>query len=338
MRRIISALLLSISAGTALAQTPLELADNAPDKYVVTKGDSLWTIAAKFLKEPYRWPELWRMNKAQVHNPNRIYPGNIIILDRSGGDPQLKLASPLKLSPKVYEAENAKAINSIPTNAIEAFLSRPLVVEPGTLESAPAIIATQEDRVFLGVGDQAFVVGLNTEIADSWHVYRPGKPLRDPDTKEVLGLEAFFLGTVKLIQPGDTAVVQVTSSKEEMGRGHRLLPATLPDLTAYVPHAPDNQVVAKVMTVYGGVDEAGRYSIISLNRGTRDGLEIGHVLALLRQRQANFKDNEGKPQSFQLPDERYGLVFIFRVFEKISYALVVQTSRPVILGDRLVTP
>lgn len=338
MRRIISALILSISFATAQADAPLELTENAPDRHVVAKGDSLWSISASFLKEPYRWPEIWRLNKAQIKNPNRIYPGDIIVLDRSGKTPQLKLATPLKLQPRIHESDTPNPIASIPTNAIEAFLSRPLVVELGTLESAPRIIATQEDRVFLGAGDQAFVSGLGENPEQNWHIYRHGKPLKDPDTQEILGLEAFFLGTGKVVQGGEPAVLQVVTSKEEIGRGHSLLPATLPDLTAYVPHKPEEDIQGRVMTVYGGVSEAGKYSIITLNRGLREGLEIGHVLALVRQRNANFKDENNRVQNFQLPDERYGLVFVFRVFDRLSYALVVQTTRPVILGDRLVTP
>lgn len=346
MRRIISALLLAFAAHVAHAAQPLQLADDAPDRHTVTRGDTLWSLATRFLKEPYRWPEIWRYNRDQLKNPHRLYPGDILVLDRSGSTPMLKIAKAYtgsnRLSPQIYESPNTQAIAGIPINSIEAFLSRPLVVGAGELESSPRIIATQEDRVFLGAGDTAFVSGIEDDNVRAWQIYRPGKPLVDPETKEVLGLEAYYLGAGRLVQPGQAeqpAVIQLTMTKEEVGLGNYLLPAQEPDLTTYVPHRPEFDVNGgRVMTVYGGVNEGGKYSIITLNKGTMDNIEVGHVLALVRKRNANFKDKDGMQQNFQLPNERYGLVFVFRTFERLSYALILNTTRPVIVGDALVTP
>jgi hypothetical protein len=167
-----------------------------------------------------------------------------------------------------------------------------------------------------------------------WNVYRPGKPLTDPDTGNVIGYEAFFLGNANLVQPGEPAVLEITVAKEEIMRGDRLLPAPPANIVSYVPHRPDQQVAARVMTIYGGVNEGGKASIVTLNRGKNDGLEIGHVLALFRNRISQAIDQDTMQRVDQpIPEERYALVFVFRVFNGVSYALVLESSKPVTIGD-----
>ena len=150
-----------MSAGLAVAQTSPALKDNAPDRYIVEKGDTLWSIASKFLKEPWRWPEIWKMNQDQIRNPNRIFPGNVIVLDRNASDSRLTLANTVKLSPQVrVEPLEADAIPAIRASEIEPYLSQPLVIERDGLDKAPRIVATEESRVFLGVGGRAYVTGI----------------------------------------------------------------------------------------------------------------------------------------------------------------------------------
>lgn len=343
MNRIISALLLALAASFAHAATPapLQVAENAPDRHIVVPGDTLWGISAKFLKEPWRWPEIWRLNQDQIKNPHRIYPGDVIVLDRDAdGNPILRLAGNDKLQPKIYSEAVEQTIPSIPPNVIEPFISEPLIVEDITVKNGARIVAMQEERVFLGPGDTAFVTGVGDQPKqESWQVYRPAKPLHDPETKEVLGYEAFYLGTARQMEAGDPAVFQIATAKQEIGRGDRLLPAKRPQLVNYAPHRPDKAIEGRVMSVYGGVGTAGRNSVITLNRGSASGLEVGHVLALYRYRSDTFRNDEtGKKETVQLPDQRYGLVFVFRTFERIAYALVLNSGGSVAINDILRQP
>lgn len=338
MVRIISALILAVTAACASAQEPGVLVDNPPDRHVVVPGDTLWSISARFLKEPWRWPDVWRLNKEDIRNPHRIYPGDIVLLDRSSGKPQLKVAKSLKVQPKVYSESLQKEIPSIPANVIEPFISRPLIVEANTLDSAPVIVASQEDRVYLGSGDSAFVAGIPDAAVINWQVYRPGTPLKDPDTGEVIGFESFFLGDAKLHRPGNPAMVKIVTAKQEIGRGDRLVPAPPATLISYAPHKPEQTVSGRIMSIYGGVNEAGKFSVITINRGTNSGLEPGHVLALYRKSVSYGYNAQNQRETTPLPDERYALIFVFRTFERVSYALVMESSKPVIVGDSVHNP
>ena len=340
MARIISALILAVTAACAFAAEPLKLVDNPPDRHIVVPGDTLWGISGKFLKQPWRWPEVWRMNKAEIKNPHLIYPGDIVLLDHFGGSPRLKIAKPMnnKLQPKIYSEAVQQAIPSIPPNIIEPYISQPLIIEPGEHDGLARIVATQEDRLMLGSGDTAFVSGIPDASIEKWNVFRRGKPLKDPETGEIIAHEAFFLGNMRLVQPGEPAVLRVTLAKEEMGRGDRLLPAPPAEIISYAPHRPEQQIAAKVMSIYGGVNEGGPGFIVSLNRGKNEGLEIGHVLALYRDRIATGIDEDGRRVQTALPEERYALAFVFRVFNRVAYALVVESSKSVIIGDSARNP
>lgn len=338
MVRIISTLILAVTATCAIASEPLTLVDNPPDRHIVVSGDTLWSISKKFLKDPWFWPEVWRMNKEQIKNPHRIYPGDIVLLDRSGGNIRLTIAKPVLAQPKIYSEPVKEAISSIPPNIIEPFISQPLIIEANEHDNVPRIVATQEDRVYLGAGDTAFVSGITDTSISKWQVFRPGKPLKDPENGTIIGHEAFFLGTAQLLQPGEPAVIRIKTAKEEMGRGDRLIPSPPNNIISYIPHAPEHKVAARIISIYGGVDEAGKHSIISINRGKSDNLEIGHVLALFRNRISNGYDDNGKRVETTIPEERYALAFIFRTFEHVAYALVMETSKPVIVGDAVRNP
>jgi nucleoid-associated protein YgaU len=339
MRPIIFALFLSFSTA-ALAQDakPIELAPDAPDHHVVVRGDTLWGISAKFLKDPFRWPEVWKMNAEQVKNPHRIYPGQVVILDKSGAQPQFKLGEMLKIGPQVRAEKIAEEIPSIPPQVIEPYLSQPLVIEPAGFEGAPRIVSLQEGRVLAGNGDTAFATGIDPKVA-AWQVYRPGQSLVDPDNGQVLGIEAIFLGNAQALDAaGDVKPVLISSAKQEIYRGDRLTPASRPDIISYSPRAPAKPVTGRVLALYNRTGQGGPLSVISLTRGSKDGLEPGHVLALHRAGATVTNRFDGEVKTDVLPDERYGLVFVFRVFERVSYALVLEASRPVITGDRFGNP
>jgi hypothetical protein len=339
----------------AQAGVPLsDLAANAPSQYTVKRGDTLWGISSVFLKSPWKWPELWGMNKAQIRNPHLIFPGQTLYLIKRDGRAVLSTDpgpdGTVRLSPRVRsEALDKDAIPAIPAAVIEPFLSKPLIVEADGLNSAPRIIATSETgRVFIGKGDTAYVRGITDTGITSYQLFRPAKPLKDPETGQILAYEAFYLGTGDITRPGDPATLTVTTSKEEMGVGDRLLPAEKQVTVNYVPRSPEKDIVARVMSIYGGVDTAGNSFVVAINRGKADGLENGHVLQVWRTG-ATVEDKTtrasegmakflGKGEMVKLPDEPTGQAYVFRTFDRVSYALIMGVSRPVTVGDTLKTP
>ena len=319
---------------------------NAPDQHVVVKGDTLWGISGKFLQHPWCWPQVWDMNREDIRNPHWIYPGQIVYFDRAAG--RLRLGRPsgsgaasVRLSPQVrISGLDAEAIRSIPAAVIEPFLSQPLIIEENEFKDTPRIVATQEGHVFLGMGDRAYVRG-DLKGATEFQVFRPGRPLKDPATQKIIGYEAVYLGEMKLARTGKSAdeadSFNVTLSKEEMGVGDRLMPLPPKPIINYVPHPPSQQVAAQVVSVYGGVNQAGQNQIVSVNRGTEEGLDVGSVLELSRLG-GIIKDTTDGKKPVKLPDERYGHLFIFRIFRHISYGLVMQVTRPVQIGDTANSP
>jgi len=344
MKKPILALILLFGLSSLSTATEISLQDRHPDRYIVVKGDTLWGIAGKFLKEPWRWPEIWKMNKQQIKNPHRVYPGDLIVLDMPSGSPELRLVKgpeTIKLSPRVrVEPAESKAIPSIPLAAIGPFLGKPLVIAEGDLEKAPYIIGTEENRVILGAGNSAYVQSVMEGGALNWQIYRPGKALVDPDSNEILGYETIYLGDARITRFGAPATVVITKSIQEINNGDRLVEMNEEATISYVPHSPEKLILGRIISAYGGVAEVGKGSIVTLNKGGRDGLEIGHVLALYRHGRSHARGahDDTSPEIVRLPDERYGLVFIFRVFEKLSYALVMQSERAVQMLDDVRTP
>jgi LysM domain len=365
LRKSITALAFFLIAGLGWGQStgPLAIKADAPDRYVVVPGDTLWGISQRYTDSPWRWPELWSMNKDEIRNPHLIYPGYVIILDRerarlsiAGGESSAPAVTPegspaklpagtVKLSPRVRTDSLARReIPSIPPGIIEPFLTRPLVIEPDGLDKAPTIVGTQADRVVLAEGNVAYVHGIGKSSEDTWFVYRKGGPLVDPDTNRTLAYEAVYLGTAQVTRPGEPATVVLSSSALEVGAGDKLVAAGRAVSPNYAPHAPTVYFTGRVMTIYGGlgkVGEAGEHSIVTINRGKADGLEVGHVLALHSAggtvRDVTKKAN-APDANIKLPDERSGLVFVFRVFDRVSYALVMNITRPVRTLDVVQTP
>lgn len=332
---------------------------NAPDQHTVVRGDTLWGISGKFLEHAWCWPQVWGMNRDQIRNPHWIYPGQTVYFDRVAG--RLRLGSPVggadsapqpaRLSPQVRtEGVGEQAVPAIPSNIIEPFLSQPLVVAEDELANAPRIMATGEGRVILGKNDKAFVRG-DLKNGTSFQVFRPGTPLKDPVSNEVIGHEAAYLGTVKLERAAHTEdeahVFRVVTVKQEMGVGDRLVPTPPTPILNYVPHPPEKEIDARIVSVYGGVSQAGQNQIVTINRGSKHGLDLGTVLELYRLGKVvtDRTDNTsswsigsfGKKQ-VKLPDAQYGSLFIFRVFDNISYGLVMQVSDTVQIGDVAKSP
>ncbi len=327
-----------------------DLAPNAPSQYTVRKGDTLWEISGRFLRQPWRWPELWGMNRQQIRNPHLIYPGQVLYLIQRDGRAWLSTnpgggTDPARLSPRVRGDESdANAILAIAAKDIEPFLIRPLVVDQATLDTTARIVALPESRVYLSPGDSAYargIPGADTAVGSDWQAFRPAKPILDPVTGKVLGYEADYQGNVRLARgpegPDAVSTVRVTQANKEMGAGSLLLPQPARELVRYVPRAPEGAVDGRVAAVYGGVQYGGAKQVVVLNVGGNAGIEPGHVLALSRYGGV-AKDSTDGNRSIVLPDERYGLAFVFRVFPGVSYALVTDASNVIAVGDRVGSP
>ncbi len=387
-KSIISLILLCCSSATALAAANDELAEGAPERYVVVPGDTLWSISSRFLKSPWKWNELWKLNQDQVPNPNRIVPGDVLVLDRAYNDTRIRLlkTQTVKMAPGLVEsAREPEPIPTIPTADIEPFLSQPLVIVQNQLANAPRIVRTQENRVALGAGSIAYAKGVTKEKGQRWQIFRPGTPLIDPQTNEELGQEAIYLGEATVTKFGEVSTLEVVKSQLEIYSGDYLLPAPRETLlSSYAPHAPGKKIDAQIISAYGSLFETGGNGIVVINRGSRDGVEIGHVFAIYRNLNAStnrlrespmwgklapggsdkgsnyvneplvtrdaplwgrlgpagakFKDDKTNLPSATLPDERYGLMLVFRVFDRASYALIMNAQRPVNLLDLATNP
>lgn len=341
----------------AEAGVPLsELAPNAPDSYTIKRGDTLWAISGLFLKTPWRWPELWGMNIQQIHNPHLIFPGQILYLDKSNGRARLRLAQPLgdggdgKLVPRVREGSLDDAISTVPVHLLEPFFNEAVIFDTSEeLLSAPRVVATQEGRVMLSRGETAYVRGDIGGRRD-WRLFREPKPLRDPTTHEVLGFEAQYVGTLTLVSEGTEGTgadgkpvvipskFTVNSLRQEAATGDRLAPVPPREFTNIVPHAPKQDIAGQIVSIYGESLAAGQNQIVTLNRGARDGMERGHVLALWRDGNVVRDMTSEDKTVMKLPDERHGLLFVFRVFDRMSYALILNVQEPVRAGDRFTQP
>jgi hypothetical protein len=343
MIRIIFPLLVGFATllgATAHAQSGVQLADNAPDSYTVVRGDTLWDISGRFLRQPWRWPEVWRLNRDQIRNPHLIYPGQVILLDRSG--PWLTIgqrvgAQDEGIRPRIYTEALDAAVASIPLQVIEPFLNRPLVVDQPRLEGSATIIATETSRVLTGSGDTVFAKNVDPDT-EVWHIYRPARPLEDPLTHETIAWEAAYLGTARVTERGNPTTLEITSAVEEIGVGDLMMPSETPSVFSYAPHAPEQDVEGRVIAIHRGVSETGRLHVVALNVGEQDGVERGHVLTLYRNRGVAEYTGENGKETYQLPEKRYGLVFVFRVFDRVSYALVMESDGQVTISDAVRKP
>ena len=337
------------------AAAPLQLADNAPTRYVVKKGDTLWSIAARFLKSPWKWNEIWRMNKDQIKNPHRIYPGDVLVLTAGAdGQPQLAVAAKdaaeerptVRLSPlvRVTPIDN-EAIPSISPAIIDPFLTKPLVIEQDGMENAPRIVGGPDSRVVMATGYKIYAIGIGERDGASWQVYRSGRPLSSPGKKEILGYEAEYLGDAIIDKVAEVSTLTIVSSRKEIVVGDKLVQVPKERIINYPPHAPDKAVEGQIIGLPTSLIESGRDAVVTLDVGAKEGIEIGHVLALYHDpgkvdvwdQKSRFLNQPDK-RSLQLPQERIGLAFVFRVFDKVSYALVLNTTKQVELGDWVKKP
>ena len=357
----------------AQAGVPLsELAPDAPESHTVKRGDTLWGISSLFLRSPWRWPELWGMNMDVIKNPHRIYPGQKLVLDKSSGRAVLRTADSqgepagmetVRLSPSTRISGVNDAIQALDTRFIEPFLAEPMIVEANELAQAPRIVATTTNNVMMSRGDRAYVRGPNAAPvmddqaqAKEFRIFRDSTALKDPTTGEILGYEAQFLGKATLVRGESTqeistaggkaskaivpATIDITAAKQEMRVGDRLLPEPERQYLSYLPHAPTGAVDGRIMSIYGSdvVANAAQNQVVVINRGQRDGMESGHVLAILQDGRVLIDKTDPTRAPMKLPDERNGLLMVFKTFEKLSYALILNVKDTVRVGDRLTAP
>ena len=351
-----------------------ELAANAPDSYTVKSGDTLWGISGLFLKSPWRWPELWGMNLEQIRNPHRIYPGQVLRLERRNGMATLRLddgtgrnadgdLNTVRISPRNrIESLASNALPTLKPSVIEPFLAEPIIIDAAEFAAAPRIVSAQEGRVLLTRGDRAYARGQTGEpLLDDqaqeklFRVFQTAKPLKDPDTGLVLGYEAVYAGKAILRSSETTseetdadgkittaivpARIDIVSAKAEIRVGDRLLPEPPREVRTYTPHAPQGPVSGRIVSVYGSaVENAAQNQVVVINKGKLDGMDSGTVLAILKNGGRIIdKQDETRPL-IKLPDERNGLMMVFRTFDRLSYALILDITDGVRVGDRLAAP
>lgn len=318
----------------------LQLHDQVPERYVVVKGDTLWDISGRFLKQPWRWPEIWQLNKQEIRDPHWIYPGDVIVLDRSGDSPRLKLlrseklGGTEKLSPRIRESNlDSEAVASISPAAIEPFLKRPQVLDLDSFNKAPRIAANHDGRVLFSAGDTVYAVNLQAKQGEVWQVFRDSKPLVDPDTKQVIGHEVHYLGDVRVESAADVSTLRILRAKEEIAIGNRLIRANEQVFINYMPRLPDRAVEGKVISTYGAVADAASHTSVVVNRGAEHGLEVGNVLFTYK-KGVPVERERGEPNRITPPVKSANL-FIYRVFPKLSYGLLLDSTLPVNVGDEV---
>ncbi len=340
-RTVALVLLICCMAGPAMAQS-IDLKPDHPDRYVVVKGDTLWDISARFLRDPWLWPEVWQANP-QIANPHLIYPGDTIALEFRDGRPVLRLQRgrrTVKLSPKMRVQELDQAIPTIDPEAIRHFLNQARVAEEEELNRAPYVLEGVERRLLAGTpGERIYARGITGQETTRFGVYRiGGKYLNPADSKDILGHEVVRVATAVLDKGGDPATLRVTDISREIRAGDRLLPVgrdSAADQHLF-PRAPQPGTKGSIISVFDGVSMVGQYQGVVLNLGRQQGIQAGHVLAVF---QANGRVRDPVTgEEVKLPDERAGVLLVFRTFDRVSYALLMESTRPVRVGDSVRNP
>jgi hypothetical protein len=327
-------------AGTATATSaPVRLNPQHPDRYVVKKGDTLWDISAMFLRDPWFWPEIWFANP-QVRNPHLIFPGDVLTLVYMDGQPRIVLergaSDRERLEPRVRVEQLEEAIFTIPYDRIAAFLSRPSVLDRDTIDRAPYILTDRRGHLAHGSQAEVYVRGANFAEGDAYSVMHVGGPLRDPDNGRLLGYQGVYVGEGRVVRTGDPATLYLSATAREALNGDKLIPVDNDIPLRFIPRAPEREVEGRIIDVLDGVQMVSAFQIVTLNRGTRHGLEPGHVLSVW-QAGERVADRFGGGR-VQLPDEYAGYLMIFRSFDELSYGLIMQASNEIRVLDRVRNP
>ncbi len=349
MRKTLLALVMLAAGG--LAQAQVELRDNHPDRYTVVKGDTLWDISGKFLSKPWKWPELWHANP-QVRNPHLIYPGDVLNLVYIDGQPRLVLnrgdRGTVKLSPGVRRTPMADSIPPIPLEAVNSWLLSNRIMDAGEdFKGAPYVLAGAAERVLSGNNDRVYVRGVLDE-SDNYDIFRQGRAYKDPVTGELLGYNADYVGSGRVVvrserdqdadpETAGITTLDLTRTFQEVVAGDRVFESEERSIRSqFMPGAPATEVEGVILDVPRGITQIGRYDVVTLNLGVRDGMQEGHVLAVYKT--GETVRDQVTHQMVKVPDERAGELMVFRVYDRISYALVLQSRRNLEVLDKVRNP
>jgi LysM repeat protein len=344
-------------ATTETVQAPpsrgIPLAENAPDSYVVKRGDTLWGIARVFLRDPWFWPEIWQVNP-QVHNPHLIYPGDTLRLVYIDGQPQIVLQRGLergdgiRVEPRVRSEPLDAAITTIPYATVAAFMSKPTVLDREQIKAAPYVLATRDLHVVMSEGDTVYARGFASpaELGSHYNVVRVGDPLIDPDDKRVLGYDGIFTGSGHVTRQGDPTTLIMTESARESRAGDKLIPGGVDVPLDFIPSAPRVQTNGRIIAVANGVTIIGQYEVVVVNRGARDGLAPGNVLGVFdtgplvsdTDKKGFFNLDRLGAKKVALPSERTGTFMVFKTFDNISYGLIMEATNLIRVGDKVQNP
>ncbi len=341
MRKSLLALLLLAASG--MSQAEVQLREGHPDRYTVVKGDTLWDISGRFLTQPWKWPEIWHANP-QIENPHLIYPGDQLSLVYIDGQPRLVLnrgasRGTVKLSPRVRSTPMVEAIPTIPLEAINSFLLKNRIVDSADVfEGAPYVVAGAAERVVSGMGDRIYARGEFADDLAAYGIFRQGKVYTDPDTQEFLGINADDIGGGEVVaEEGDIATLVLNRTTQEVRLGDRLFPTEERAVNStFMPSEPVGEIRGVILDVPRGVTQIGQFDVVTINKGARDGLIEGNVLAVYKTGETVRDRVTG--EQVKIPDERAGLLMVFRTYDKLSYGLVLAAQRQLAVMDKVRNP
>lgn len=362
LHKIVLLMLLSFISLSATAQT-VQVNPDQPGQYVVQKGDTLWDISARFLTEPWRWPEIWKVNP-QIENPHLIYPGDVVSLSYQDGSPVLTVnrggsagGRSVKLSPSIRSEQRDQAIPAIPIDVIRQFLTRPLVVDESDMDSWAYIVSSYEQHLIAGPGIEIYVRGLDpTEGVTQYSIYRKGPAYvsKSEGKETVLGYEAIYVGDAEVLDFGDPSTAVVTTAVREVLNGDRLIPRRDDEMYSnFIPSKPATTIDASIISAQDVLSEIGQYQVVVLDKGASDGISVGNIFGIYQSGRTvtdkiktsgkKYEDNalidylgrsKAAGEQVNLPEVRAGVMMVFRTFDRVSYALVMEALRPVHLYDR----
>ncbi|MDX1500484.1 MAG: LysM domain-containing protein [Woeseiaceae bacterium] len=328
---------LALGSLNAFSQSSSRLAADAPDRYVVQKGDTLWDIAGQFLRDPWYWPEIWYLNPA-IENPHLIYPGDVLAMVTIDGAPRVTTVqgSTYRLSPQARVTPLTEAITSVPYEAVAAFLSSGVVLEKNEIDDLPYLVATRGDHLIAAAGNDVYVRRTSGQPGTRFNVVNVGEPLIDPDNNRLVGYQGNLVGEGTLRRGGDPATMALVKSTQEAKQGDLLVPVSVEVPLNFFPRAPEGTINGQIISVVGGVTQIGQYQVVVMNRGENDGLAVGDVLTV-------FQKGEKVPDrvrggSVQLPDEPAGTVMVFKVYDEIGYGLVMEATQALHIHDYVRNP
>ena len=317
---------------------PVPLAEGHPNEYVVQVGDTLWDIAAAFLKDPWFWPEIWYVNP-DIENPHLIYPGDVLGLVYIGGQTRITnvRASTYRMSPQARVTPLSEAVTSIPFEQVAAFLSSGVIMEKSQADALPYLLETRGEHLMAAAGNEVYVRGITNDAPSTrYNVIHMGGPLHDPDDNRLIGYHGKLVGEASLRKTGDPATVALTRSTQEVLMGDRFLPASVDVPLNFFPRSPSSNIDGQIIFVVGGVTQIGQHQVVVMNRGSNNGLSVGDVLTVF---QAGLVvEDRVRGGDVQLPDEQAGTVMVFKTYDRISYGLVMEATDAIHLNDAVRNP